>query len=372
MRRRNSDLEAGESHATERGDIANIINLSDLISLSIPESIAENSLPSLHVHLKDQADIQEHSANTATSGASTGTLENADAHSQEHDPNTTTPEAFTRTIEDAKPHIQEHNANTTISGAPIRSLEDAKTRQKELGKAKLSSLGFYDRLLNTGLPGLYWTSGTRNNKSYNIALSTLQRMVIHELQRKLVSNVKDIVRAHEVTEASMATAQDLLTQYTNAIRDYDFMTEKLTATDVIGERDPFLITTRDTLGKYVMKDASLTPRGMRLYAEDHNRYKRGLNILPGSSRNIHRRRSSASQLWNRLWMGLCGGLALIAPMLLMVLHKDQATTLATASIATMLFALGLAYLGTNLKGQEVLAGVSAYAAVLVVFVGTNS
>lgn len=150
------------------------------------------------------------------------------------------------------------------------------------------------------------------------------------------------------------------------------MIENFIATDEIGERHPFLITTRDTLGKYVMKDASLTPRCMRLHTTDHNHYKRGLNILPGSSRNIHRIRPSASQLWNRLWMGLCGGLALIAPMLLMVLHKDQATTLATASIATMLFALGLAYLATNLKGQEVLACVSAYAAVLVVFVGINS
>lgn len=56
----------------------------------------------------------------------------------------------------------------------------------------------------------------------------------------------------------------------------------------------------------------------------------------------------------------------------MVLHKDQVTTLATASVATMMFALGLAYLGMSLKGQEVLACVPAYAAVLVVFVGTNS
>jgi hypothetical protein len=63
---------------------------------------------------------------------------------------------------------------------------------------------------------------------------------------------------------------------------------------------------------------------------------------------------------------------LLLPMLLIVLHKDQATTLATASIATILFDLGLAFLGTNLKSQEVLACVSAYDAVLVVFIGTNS
>ena len=71
-------------------------------------------------------------------------------------------------------------------------------------------------------------------------------------------------------------------------------------------------------------------------------------------------------------MGVCGGLALITPMLLIVLHKDEVTTLATASVVNMLFALGLAFLGRKLKGQEVLACVAAYAAVLVVFVRTSS
>lgn len=36
-------------------------------------------------------------------------------------------------------------------------------------------------------------------------------------------------------------------------------------------------------------------------------------------------------------MGVRGGLALIAPVLVMVLHKDEVTTLATASAANMPF-----------------------------------
>jgi hypothetical protein len=207
MRRRHIDL---EEPPTNVGDIGGIVHLSDLY---IPERIPEFRAPSVHVYHEDQAHIQEHNANTTISDASTSALENADAHSQEHNSNTTTREASTGTLEDTKVHNQEHNANTTIFGAPIRSLEDAMIRQEKLGRVKLSSLGFYDRLLNTGLPGLYWASGAGYDKSYNIALSTLQRMVIHELQRKLVSNVKDIVRAHEVTETSMATAQDLLSHY---------------------------------------------------------------------------------------------------------------------------------------------------------------
>jgi hypothetical protein len=70
-------------------------------------------------------------------------------------------------------------------------------------------------------------------------------------------------------------------------------------------------------------------------------------------------------------MGLCSELALTAPRILMVLHKDEVPTLTTASVATILFALGLVLLGRKLKGKEVLAFVASYAAVLVVFVGTS-
>jgi hypothetical protein len=73
----------------------------------------------------------------------------------------------------------------------------------------------------------------------------------------------------------------------------------------------------------------------------------------------------------RLWMGAFGGIALIGPMLLMSLHRDLKTSLITCSAATVLFAVVLAILGKSLKGQEVLGATAAYAAVLVVFVGTS-
>lgn len=70
-------------------------------------------------------------------------------------------------------------------------------------------------------------------------------------------------------------------------------------------------------------------------------------------------------------MGSFGGVALIGPMLLMVLHYDRNTTVITASVATFLFVLVLAFGAPNLKGQDVLAATAGYAAVLVVFVGTS-
>jgi branched-subunit amino acid transport protein len=70
-------------------------------------------------------------------------------------------------------------------------------------------------------------------------------------------------------------------------------------------------------------------------------------------------------------MGAFGGIALIGPMLLMSLHRDLETSLITCSVATALFTVALAISGKNLKGQEVLGATAAYAAVLVVFVGTS-
>ncbi|KAJ5713255.1 uncharacterized protein N7483_010436 [Penicillium malachiteum] len=152
------------------------------------------------------------------------------------------------------------------------------------------------------------------------------------------------------------------------------MTEKLAQTAINGEKDPFLITTKEILGFCLMRDHQLIPTGDELKEPEqviHASGKRPV-VLPGSSRNKHEEKVQWARLWERIFMGVCGGVALIAPMLLMVLHKSRATTLATTSVATILFALMLALLGKNLRGQDVLAAVAAYAAVLVVFVGASS
>jgi hypothetical protein len=65
---------------------------------------------------------------------------------------------------------------------------------------------------------------------------------------------------------------------------------------------------------------------------------------------------------------LFGGVALVAPMLLMVLHRDRTTTLATTSGAVILFSIVVAAF-TSATPEVAVGAVSAYAAVLVVFVG---
>ena len=83
-------------------------------------------------------------------------------------------------------------------------------------------------------------------------------------------------------------------------------------------------------------------------------------------------RSQKNALTQRIIMALFGGVALIGPMLIMTLHQSRNTSLITASVATFLFALLMAFAARDSAGKDVLAITAAYAAVLVVFVGTST
>lgn len=71
----------------------------------------------------------------------------------------------------------------------------------------------------------------------------------------------------------------------------------------------------------------------------------------------------------RLIMALFGGLALVAPMLVMTLHPTRLTTLLTTSICIVVVAVALAFYLGDAQPKDVMAATAAYAAVLVVFVG---
>lgn len=154
------------------------------------------------------------------------------------------------------------------------------------------------------------------------------------------------------------------------------MTEKEIESRRNNTRDPFEITTRDPMSFYLMKDGEMIPPSTSQHPvkvdrpKDHMRFQGGYvyNILPGSSRGNYNARIDLGHFWERITMGLLGGIAFIAPMLMMVLHQDLLTTLITVSASTILFAAALSFF-TQLQGEKVLASVAAYAAVLVVFVG---
>ena len=72
----------------------------------------------------------------------------------------------------------------------------------------------------------------------------------------------------------------------------------------------------------------------------------------------------------RFLAAIMGGFSVIIPMLIMAIHPSVVKTLVTASVAVLLFALGLAW-QSSAQVETVLTATAAYAAVLVVFVGIN-
>ena len=82
----------------------------------------------------------------------------------------------------------------------------------------------------------------------------------------------------------------------------------------------------------------------------------------------HRKRG----LLNRMAMSTFGGLTLIVPMLIMVLDPRKLTTVVTTSVFTLVIGLALAIWMDEAESKDMIAATAAYAAVLVVFVGTGT
>lgn len=253
-----------------------------------------------------------------------------------------------------------------------------------------------------------------NDKSaeYAIVVSSLQRMVLHGLQAELVSIVGHIHNHGRAERDNTNRATELLERYCDyatcspristvfknltsnpsaahllgtALQNLDYMAQRQRQSDATGERDPFEISSRDILSFRLMEETGLLPDRLdaagnesRRYASlargirDRRAYDQNRNILPGLSRRERNDSELYAMFLERFLMGMLGGLALIGPMLIMVLHNDRLTTLLTTSVATLLFAGALAYWRRSTSGETVLAMVAAYAAVLVVFVGSNS
>jgi len=83
-------------------------------------------------------------------------------------------------------------------------------------------------------------------------------------------------------------------------------------------------------------------------------------------------RAEKKGVTERFSMALFGGVALMGPVLIMTLRPGRDISLITTSIAIILFALMLAFWARSTSGKDILAATAAYAAVLVVFIGTSS
>lgn len=161
------------------------------------------------------------------------------------------------------------------------------------------------------------------------------------------------------------------------------MSEKKERSRAVGHADPFLITTEDRLSFILMEREGLfkhpthTPENIEILTNELKGRSKAWdperNMLPGESRTAMGRQNQVRLFFERLTLGVFGGLAIIAPMLIMALVNSLLVSLIVTSVATMVFAMLLALprLGGGMNGQTVLASVAAYAAILVVFIGTS-
>lgn len=153
------------------------------------------------------------------------------------------------------------------------------------------------------------------------------------------------------------------------------------------DSDRFRITTHKELSAELMKEAGIFEIPMLFEGKVLPFHRRqpldrdDLSKLPGVARHAKLNEEKVQDIMQRFCWGIGGGLALVGPMLLMVLHKTLLTTLLTTSVSVVVFAFAVAVIsggvmpGTktvDLGPKDVLAATATYAAVLVVFVGASS
>ena len=95
----------------------------------------------------------------------------------------------------------------------------------------------------------------------------------------------------------------------------------------------------------------------------------------GIGGHTHRRTTEEGELQvliKRVATAVFGGAIVVAPMLIITLHPSQLVALLTTSAFVLIIALVLAIAMKDAAPKDILTAIAAYAAVLVVFVGTSS
>ncbi|KAI0436542.1 hypothetical protein F4803DRAFT_541892 [Xylaria telfairii] len=208
------------------------------------------------------------------------------------------------------------------------------------------------------------TGDSGENTVLNVA--TLQRLVIFQLQLKIIKKSGPIVQRRFGTSNPLDDDElkKALTEYAQAVRDWELMVDYNLKAAGDRDKDPFCISSKWKLTRQPMEDA-----GLRVKEDIYHTGTLDAYIGVFKQRNKVNRDRSWKAFTLRLSMAVFGGVALIGPMLLMVLHNDMATDLATTSVAVFVVAIIISVYSTATP-EGIVGTIAAYAAVLVVFVGT--
>ncbi|KAJ5166688.1 uncharacterized protein N7482_005469 [Penicillium canariense] len=202
-----------------------------------------------------------------------------------------------------------------------------------------------------------------SEQSYRINISELQRLRLRQLQHKLVQHAIDL--RYDAMEP-LGWAEDLR-EYVQALQDYDYMGKY-----ILQPQDPFIVTGERLIDRLMLQAAM---RDKENEADPLHWAKcivkwETSDIRPkpvGGTRDGNLRQTWLRGFQQRLGVAAVGGIFLIAPMWLIVLHRTLYTALVSTTVCVTIFGLLMALFLDGSK--DVLSSTAAYSAVLVVFVG---
>jgi hypothetical protein len=248
------------------------------------------------------------------------------------------------------------------------------------------------------LPSLIFTTLTRSSddkapKTATLNIAATQRLVLAYQQRKIsklaaklysqsISDIESDAVCVELRElihkycesptwnSSRICSLTLLLHSGDMVCDLEYMQLRAADCGEHDEDDPFYLESSRRIDRLAMELAELIPNhvlpdGDLPIARDHDH-----PTLPGIPRTIAIKANKSKHLLLRFSMASAGGLFLIVPVLVMANIPGRTSSLVTTCIAMLIFAIGVTF-GTDLKADQVLGATAAYAAVLVVFVGTS-
>jgi hypothetical protein len=150
-----------------------------------------------------------------------------------------------------------------------------------------------------------------------------------------------------------------------AMCDYDYMRKFVERPK---ERDPFIVTSRRKVDHWGLRCALEDASEELDFCLDEPLEKENEPIA--ALRKASFDRANLENFALRVVMAIVGGAFLIGPMWPMVLHNTRYTALISTSVCVLVFGVIMAWVLDH--ALNVLSVTAAYAAVLVVFVGTNT
>ncbi|KAF7915044.1 uncharacterized protein EAE98_011367 [Botrytis deweyae] len=257
--------------------------------------------------------------------------------------------------------------------------EDSRT----LAEPKTSENRYWDQLVQ-------YNNGLGKDELLYPEFAALQRLNTIHLHNILAEIKAEIWQKRTTSEAQMVKLKETMHDYVTAIRDTEYMSNlsrvppSITMNHRIFLEHGFpSIANRDgapydTNYLSLLHKIPLARDAVREFLRKYLHKRLSWSTTEQSARRTDFYKNSLPETYSpfvdwlaRFIIAVGGGAALIVPMLIMSIDAGKVKSLVTVSVAVILFALSVS-LGFKIDNKDTLTATATYAAVLVVFVGTNN